>query len=254
MSLRRTLDTLSATVGRAASVPLSASCIVNRAEILSLVERAKAELPAELDEAAALLVAHQQVIEDAENDRDQLLADARAQVEELVSEAAVVATANARAQQILDAAREEAARLLRQADEYCDGKLAAFETDLERLTGQVRRGRDRLRERSDLDDLRRGLAPQGREAQGREPEVEGKTVLPVTGAIDMAAVARATRPAARGASAADEPYDGQAQASPGSEHDDDIPDDPFPTQGGRREGASRVIDLTAVEEGATTGR
>jgi cell division septum initiation protein DivIVA len=153
VSLRRTLDVMGATVERASSFPLSASCLVNRAELLSLVERARAELPVELDEAAALLVAHQDVIARAEEEAEQVLAAARVRADEMIEDSALVATARGRSEQILDAARTEAARLLREADEYCDGRLAVFENDLERAMAQVRRGRDRLRERSDLASL-----------------------------------------------------------------------------------------------------
>lgn len=153
MSLRRTLDVMGATVERASSFPLSASCLVNRAELLSLVERARAELPVELDEAAALLVAHQDVITRAEDEAEHLLVAARVRADEIIEQSALVVTARDRSDQILDAARAEAARLLRQADEYCDGRLEEFENDLERAMAQVRRGRDRLRERSDLASL-----------------------------------------------------------------------------------------------------
>jgi cell division septum initiation protein DivIVA len=153
MSLRRTLDVIGAMVERASSVPLSASCMVNRAEMLSLVERARSELPVELDEAAALLVAHQDVIARAEMEAQQVVDQARDEAEVLVEDSALVATARARSEQILDAARAEAARLLREADEYCDHRLAAFEDDLDRAMAQVRRGRKRLRERSDLDSM-----------------------------------------------------------------------------------------------------
>jgi len=153
VSLRRTLDVMGATVERASSFPLSASCLVNRAELLSLVERARAELPVELDEAAALLVAHQDVIARAEDEAEQVLADARDRADAMIEESALVATARGRSEQILDAARTAAARLLREADEYCDGRLAVFEDDLGRAMAQVRRGRDRLRERSDLESL-----------------------------------------------------------------------------------------------------
>ena len=78
--------------------------------------------------------------------------------------AALVATARGRSEQILDAARTEAARLLREADQYCDGRLAEFENDLERAMAQVRRGRDRLAERSDLHSAQ--------VAQEQEPEQE----------------------------------------------------------------------------------
>ena len=167
MSLRRTLDVMGATVERASSFPLSASCLVNRAELLSLVERARAELPVELDEAAALLVAHQDVNNRAEDEAEHLLAAARARADEMVTDSALVATARGRSEQILDAARTEAARLLREADEYCDRRLALFENDLERAMAQVKRGRDRLRERSDLASLDT-LQAHGTDAEGVE--------------------------------------------------------------------------------------
>jgi uncharacterized protein YciI len=171
VSLRRTLDVMGATVERASSFPLSASCLVNRAELLSLVERARAELPVELDEAAALLVAHQDVISRAEDEAELVLAAARARADEMITDSALVATARGRSEQILDAARAEAARLLREADEYCDRRLAVFEDDLERAMAQVRRGRDRLRERSDLASLDT-LQAHGTDAQGESEEVD----------------------------------------------------------------------------------
>ena len=170
MSLRRTLDVMGATVERASSFPLSASCLVNRAELLSLVERARAELPVELDEAAALLIAHQDVISRAEAEAEHVLAAARARADEMIKDSALVATARGRSEQILDAARTEAARLLREADDYCDRRLAIFESDLEKTMAQVRRGRDRLRERSDLASLDT-LQAHGTDAHGESEEL-----------------------------------------------------------------------------------
>ncbi|GLY16152.1 hypothetical protein Kisp01_31670 [Kineosporia sp. NBRC 101677] len=173
---------MGAMVERASSVPLSASCMVNRAEMLALVERARAELPVELDQAAELLVAHQEVISRAETEAEQLLAQAQADAERMIMETALVASARARSEQILDAARAEAARLLRECDLYCDNRLAALEDDLHRTLGQVRRGRDRLRDRSELDyldPLPDEADPEGRDVQAeyeqaveREPEEE----------------------------------------------------------------------------------
>jgi cell division septum initiation protein DivIVA len=170
MSLRRTLDAMATTVGRASSVPLSASCLVNRAEMLSLIERARAELPAELDEATALLVAHQEVLDQAEAEAEALLDDARERAAVLVDETVIVNSAQARAEAILDAARAEATRLLRGADDYCDRRLASFENDMEKALAQVRRGRDRLRERSDLAEYAGYAGDPGVPEQGTSPE------------------------------------------------------------------------------------
>ncbi|GAA3595873.1 hypothetical protein GCM10022223_08820 [Kineosporia mesophila] len=167
---------MGAMVERASSVPLSASCMVNRAEMLALVERARAELPVELDQAAELLVAHQEVISRAETEAEELLAQAQADAERMIMESALVASARARSEQILDAARDEAARLLRECDMYTDNRLAALEADLQRTMGQVRRGRDRLRDRSELEylePLADDADPEGRDVQA-EHEAAGE--------------------------------------------------------------------------------
>ncbi len=151
MTLRRTLDQLAARIERASSVPLSASCLVNRAELLSLVERARAELSDEVGEASHVIAHRDDLLDVAQREANELLEGARRQAGELVGGHAIVSGAQARADQILDAARAEAARLLRDADDYCDRKLARFEDDLWGVLGQVRRGRHRLQDRSGLE-------------------------------------------------------------------------------------------------------
>ncbi|GAB6897537.1 hypothetical protein [Kineosporia succinea] len=246
---------MGAMVERASSVPLSASCMVNRAEMLALVERARAELPVELDQAAELLVAHQEVIARAENEAEGLLAQAQADAEAMIAESALVAGARARSEQILDAARAEAARLLRECDMYTDNRLAALEADLQRTMGQVRRGRDRLRERSELDYLE-SLAdesdPEGRDVQaGHEQAVEQRREQ------------ESWEERNRGR---DEAYDHQADTEDAYDQEreapkpDDAGADPAPAPAVEvREpelvpaGAGtehRVIDLTAVERAA----
>jgi hypothetical protein len=151
VTLRRTLDLLATRIERASSVPLSASCLVNRAELLSLVERARAELSDEVGEASHVIAHRDDLLDGAQREALELVEGARRQAGELVAGHVIVSDAQARADQILDAARAEAARLLRDADEYCDHKLARFEDDLWGALGQVRRGRHRLQDRSGLE-------------------------------------------------------------------------------------------------------
>jgi cell division septum initiation protein DivIVA len=151
VTLRRTLDLLASRIERASSVPLSASCLVNRAELLSLVERARAELSDEVGEASHVIAHRDDLLDGAQREAVELVEGARRQAGELVAGHVIVSGAQARADQILDAARAEAARLLRDADEYCDRKLAGFEDDLWSALGQVRRGRHRLQDRSGLE-------------------------------------------------------------------------------------------------------
>jgi cell division septum initiation protein DivIVA len=158
MSLRGTLDAIAATLEQATSVPLSASCVLNRAGLLALVEQARGELPQEIVQASGVLAEREEVLADAAQQAEQVLAAAQLRARELVEQDPVVQRARHRAEQILDAAGIEAQRLLRGADDYCDRRLAELELDLDRVAAQVRRGRDGLRERR--EDPRQPEPPQ----------------------------------------------------------------------------------------------
>ena len=189
MTLRRTLDQLTARIERASSVPLSASCLVNRAELLSLVERARAEMSDEVGEASHVIAHRDDLLDGAQREALELVEGARRQAGELVAGHVIVSGAQARADQILDAARAEAARLLRDADEYCDHKLARFEDDLWGALGQVRRGRHRLQDRSGLE--RSPEAPRREDAVDiyAEPDPDGRPARPAGSAASSGAAA-----------------------------------------------------------------
>ena len=148
MSLRGTLDVMTATVQRATSVPMTASCLVNRAEMLALVDQARAGVPLELREAALLLAQRDDILGDGRREADLVVAEAERRAADLVDGSALVAAARKRADDIVHAATAEAQRLMRDADDYCDRRLAALEAELDRALTQVRGGRRRLADRA----------------------------------------------------------------------------------------------------------
>jgi cell division septum initiation protein DivIVA len=147
MSVRGRLDRLADVVQRANGVPLSASCVVNRADLLALVEAARAELPVELHEAQDVMQRADDLVAHARAEAERVLASAGRQADALVSSGAVLALARERAEATLEDARAQAQQVRREADDYCDRRLAQLEIDLDRALAQVRRGRDRLAER-----------------------------------------------------------------------------------------------------------
>jgi len=169
MSLQGSLDRISATVQRAARVPMSASCVVNRAEILALVERARASIPVEVRDADALLARREKVLSTARDEAENTLTEAGRCAEQLVESSTIVARARERAEEIIEEAHAEAGRLRREADDYCDRQLADFTEELQRIQAQAARGRERLRHRG----------PEGAGEDGDEPVGEGKDTVPV---------------------------------------------------------------------------
>jgi vacuolar-type H+-ATPase subunit H len=154
-SLDDILDEIAGLVQSAKSMPMSSSAIVNRSEILGLVERARRALPGEVRAAEGVLSGADEVIAKARSQAAALIESARGRADELVTKEQVHAEAESRAATIVASAEARAATIVRDADEYIDRKLAQFEVDLFQILSQVKAGRsrlaDRVRQHSDPD-------------------------------------------------------------------------------------------------------
>ena len=154
-----TLDELVALVETARAMPLSASCVLPREQVLDLLDEIRASLPRAISDARELVAAREELIGQARDRRDRAVAQAHAQAdailtaartehERLVSATEVRRAAQAEARGIVEAAQERAERLKADADDYADNRLAALAEALSRTLLTVERGRDALRERA----------------------------------------------------------------------------------------------------------
>lgn len=138
------LDALEDAVGHGRAMPMSSSVLVNRAELLDLLAQAREMLPAQLADADDVLARADEVLARAAREAEEVLATARARADELVAHEQVVHAARVRADEVVAAAEREAERLRREADDYCDRRLADFEIDLGKVIAQVQAGRAKL--------------------------------------------------------------------------------------------------------------
>ena len=132
-------------IANARPMPLSASVMVNREELLELVDEAIQRLPEELRQARWLLREREEFLAKVEREGEDILDAARQRAERMVQRTEIVREARATARRILDEAEEQARRLRHEAEDYCDQKLAAFEIVLERTARTVAAGREKLR-------------------------------------------------------------------------------------------------------------
>jgi F0F1-type ATP synthase membrane subunit b/b' len=140
-------------VEEARGVPLSASCVVHRGEILEVLEGAREYLPSDLFEAEKVLANRDQIIEDGRVSAETMVATAREDVSRMVEQTAIVQSARDEAQRILDEARDLAAQERAEVEEYIDGRLATLEVILNKTMEAVARGRERLEGADDKDVL-----------------------------------------------------------------------------------------------------
>ena len=147
------LNTAIAIVEEARGVPLSASCVVHRGEMLEILEGARDVLPADLSGAEEIIAKRDQIIEEGRASAESMIATAREDVARMVEQTSIVQAARDEAQRILDEARDVAEDERREVEAYIDGRLATLEVILNKTMEAVARGRERLEGADDKDVL-----------------------------------------------------------------------------------------------------
>ncbi|MFC8588355.1 cell division initiation protein [Streptomyces sp. NPDC057217] len=144
MDVQKKLDEIVATVQGARSMPMSASCVVNRAELLALLEEVRQALPGSLAQAQELIGGREQMVEQARQEAERIIEAAHAERGSIVSDTQVARESQEEADRILSEARRESEEIRAEADDYVDSKLANFEVVLNKTIGSVDRGREKL--------------------------------------------------------------------------------------------------------------
>ena len=147
------IDDLIALIEAARAVPLSASCVIHRGDVLEALDALRLDLPVELRDAREVLNVREAVIGDGRLAAERLIVHAREEATRLVEETEIVVMASERANQLIAGAEEEAATIKAEAESYVDGRLATLEVILTKTMDAISRGRSRLAGEKESDVL-----------------------------------------------------------------------------------------------------
>jgi len=163
------LDELISVVENSRAMPMSASCIVNRGEVLGLLEEIRGLLPEDLRHAQMLLADRESVVDEGRREAARIITQAEEERVALTAEAEVVSESQRQAARIRQEAADEARTMRGEVDDYVDTKLANFEVVLEKTIGAVRRGREKVSGRAPADTWSDTPAEQGHPL-GEDPD------------------------------------------------------------------------------------
>jgi hypothetical protein len=151
------LDKLREIIAAARAMPMSASCVVNRAEVLRAIDDIAGNMPDELEQARGVIEGQRQRFSEDKAEADRIIAEAHEHALQQAARSAQVQVAEERAAKIIADAQAEAEALRREVDVFIDSRMAGFESVLAKTSSQVRTARRRLAERNgeDVDDDRR---------------------------------------------------------------------------------------------------
>ena len=144
MDVVESVEVAIAAVEEARSVPPSASCVLNRGEMLQILDKVKDSFPSDLAKAIAVLRDKDQILESAREQADAIIAQAREEVVRLVEQTSIVTTARKEAQKIMAEVTAESNASRDEIDEYIDTRLATLEVGLNKTLDVISKGRDQL--------------------------------------------------------------------------------------------------------------
>ncbi|MEY9925817.1 ElaB/YqjD/DUF883 family membrane-anchored ribosome-binding protein [Catenulispora sp. GP43] len=155
-------------VETAKAVPMSASCVINRAEVLEILHELAAGVSEELAESRRLVAERDEVIAQARRDASEHIEAARRERGSMLSGTEM----GREAERIRGAALEEARRIREDADNYVDDKLANFEVVLTKTLQAVGRGRAKMVGRDPMSELGEHMAEQDAVEAATRPEYD----------------------------------------------------------------------------------
>jgi vacuolar-type H+-ATPase subunit H len=147
------LNTAIAMIEEARGVPLSASCVVHRGEMLEILQSARDFLPVDFLTAESILNDRDQIIDEGRSSAEAMIATTREDVSRMIEQTSIVQAARDEAQRILVDARAIAEEERHEVEAYIDARLATLEVILNKTLDAVARGRERLEGAGDNDVL-----------------------------------------------------------------------------------------------------
>ena len=147
------LNTAITMIEEARGVPLSASCVVHRGEMLEILQSAREFLPVDFLTAESILQDRDQIIDEGRSSAEAMIATAREDVSRMIEQTSIVQAARDEAQRILVDARAVAEEERHEVEAYIDARLATLEVILNKTLDAVARGRERLEGAGDNDVL-----------------------------------------------------------------------------------------------------
>ena len=161
------IDKLDDTIHNAKPVPLTDQVRVDKEEIYDILDQMRATIPEEIKQARWIVKERQEMLAEAKRETDRLLGEAREQAVREASQTEIVKIAERQAQDIVDDARRQARETRLEMEDRADSILSTLEVNLEKFLTAVKRGRERLHERSQ-ETVVAGVGP--RDLSPHEPE------------------------------------------------------------------------------------
>lgn len=151
------LDELEDIIAKGASVPFSGRCILERDELMDVLQELRLKLPDDLKQAKWIKEERQRILQEAHTEAEDIIKAANEKGISMINEHEITQQAVEQARQIIEKANDEANAIQTSAYNYADSLLETVEKvsvssmkELEQCISIVRNNRSELRGNSNV--------------------------------------------------------------------------------------------------------
>ncbi|MEG2381735.1 MAG: ATPase [Oscillospiraceae bacterium] len=146
------LDELEDIIDKGAAVPFSGRCLLEKDELLDVLQEIKLKLPDDLKQAKWIKEERQRILQEAQTEADAIIKNAEDKIISMVNENEITKKAILQGNQIIEKARENADAVQDSAYAYADNLLETVEKvvvnsmkDMDQCIAIVRNNRSELK-------------------------------------------------------------------------------------------------------------
>jgi len=147
MEILSLLDALEDAIENAVSVPFSGKCMVDRNEILELIQDIRLKLPDEIKQAKWISKERARILAEAQQEADDIVKNAESRIAAMVNEHEISQKAYEQAETILSNAKKSAREIRLGTREYADNILGRVEEMLKEMLEAIQENRNELKQK-----------------------------------------------------------------------------------------------------------
>ena len=144
MDTKKLLAELESVVKNASDVPFTNKKMIEKEEIMRIIDAINQSLPNELDNAKRVVADKERILLEAEKKADDTIAQAKDYIARITDENELVKQAQERANQIITAANQSAEDLQSKSVTYASDVLKYVETNMEDMLETLKKNRQSL--------------------------------------------------------------------------------------------------------------
>jgi len=147
MEILEIIDVLEDTIEKGLNIPLAGRCMLDKDELLELIQEIRIKLPDDLKQAKWVKDERQRILVEAQKEANDIIKSTEDKIISMINENEITKRAREKAEEIINAATKRSKEIRTGTRQYADDVLADMEKIMEKTIQTLRNNRISLHEK-----------------------------------------------------------------------------------------------------------